>query len=82
MFAGLAEFKRAIIDRIRNERQAAKAHGVKFGQHTTLISKQIDHARQLIDRDGRQVKEVATSLGVHLSTLYRALEVGAANIDS
>lgn len=77
VFAGLAEFERAlIIDRTRNGRQAAKARGVKFGPRPTLTAAQIDHARQLIDGDGRPVKEVAALLGVHRSTLYRALDGG------
>ena len=75
VFAGLAEFERAlIIDRTRNGRQAAQARGVKFGPRPALTAAQIDHARQLIDGDGRPVKEVAALLGVHRSTLYRALD--------
>lgn len=34
---------------------------------------QVTYVRQLIDRDGRSVKETAEILGVHRSTLYRAL---------
>lgn len=72
VFAGIAEFERAlIIDRTRNGREAAKARGVKFGPRPTLSSAQIEHARELIDQDGRTVKEVADLLGVHRSTLYR-----------
>ena len=75
VFAGLAEFERAlIIDRTRNGRQAAKARGVKFGPRPALTAAQLDHARQLTDGDGRPVKEVAALLGVHRSTLYRALD--------
>lgn len=75
VFAGIAEFERAlIIDRTRSGREAAKARGVRFGPPPTLLPAQLDHARQLIDRDGRSVKEVAGLLGVHRSTLYRALD--------
>ena len=75
VFAGIAEFERSlIIDRTRNGREAAKARGVKFGPRPTLTPKQIAHARELIDQEGRTVKDVATLLGVHRSTIYRALE--------
>ncbi len=75
MFAGLAEFERTlIIDRTRTGREAAKAKGVKFGPRPTLSADQAAHARRLIDQEGHTVKEVADLLGVHRSTLYRALE--------
>lgn len=75
VFAGIAEFERSlIIDRTRSGREAAKARGVKFGPRPTLSPAQIAHARELIDQDGRTVKQVAELLGVHRSTLYRALE--------
>ena len=77
VFAGIAEFERAlIIDRTRSGRNAAKARGVKFGPRPTLTTAQIDHARQLINQDGRTVKDAAELLGVHRSTLYRALDRG------
>jgi DNA invertase Pin-like site-specific DNA recombinase len=75
VFAGIAEFERAlIIDRTRSGRDAAKARGVRFGPRPTLTPAQIDHARQLIDQDGRTVTDVAELLGVHRSTLYRTLD--------
>ena len=75
VFAGIAEFERSlIIDRTRNGREAAKARGVKFGPRPTLTPAQIAHARELIDQEGRTVKDVANLLGVHRSTIYRALE--------
>ena len=75
VFAGIAEFERSlIIDRTKHGREAAKARGVKFGPRPTLTPAQIAHARELIDQDGRTVKEAAALLGVHRSTLYRALE--------
>ena len=77
IFAGIAEFERSlIIDRTRSGRNAAKARGVKFGPRPTLTPAQIDHARQLINQDGRTVKDAAELLGVHRSTLYRALDRG------
>jgi DNA invertase Pin-like site-specific DNA recombinase len=75
VFAGIAEFERSlIIERTKHGREAAKARGVKFGPRPTLTPAQIKHARELIDRDGRTVKDAAALLGVHRSTLYRALE--------
>jgi DNA invertase Pin-like site-specific DNA recombinase len=74
VFAGIAEFERAlIVDRTRNGREAAKARGVRFGPRPTLTPAQIEHARHLIDQDSRTVKDAASLLGVHRSTLYRAL---------
>ncbi len=74
VFAGIAEFERSlIVERTRSGRVAAKARGVKFGPRPTLTLTQVEHARQLIDCDGRTVKEAATLLGVHRSTLYRGL---------
>lgn len=75
IFAGIAEFERSlIIDRTKTGRKAAMARGVKFGPRPSLTPAQIDHARQLIDQDGRTVKDAAELLGVHRSTLYRALD--------
>jgi predicted DNA-binding protein (UPF0251 family) len=45
-----------------------------FKLFETLTPAQVAHARELIDQEGRTVKEAAALLGVHRSTLYRALE--------
>lgn len=75
VFAGIAEFERSlIIDRTKRGREASKARGVKFGPQPILSAAQIEHARELIDLEGRAVSEIAALLGVHRSTLYRALE--------
>lgn len=77
VFAGIAEFERSlIIDRTRQGRELAKGRGVKFGPLPSLTAAQVAHARQLIDQDGRTVKEAAALVGVHRSTLYRALAKG------
>lgn len=74
VFAGIAEFERTlIIDRTRNGREAAKARGVKFGPKPALTPQQVAHARRLIEEEGLPVVETATILGVHRSTIYRAL---------
>ncbi|EYI73348.1 recombinase family protein [Salmonella enterica] len=74
VFAGIAEFERSlIVERTRNGREAAKRRGVKFGPSPTLSGAQIAHARRLIEQEGHTVKEAAALLGVHRSTVYRAL---------
>jgi DNA invertase Pin-like site-specific DNA recombinase len=79
IMAGIAEFERSlIIERTRNGREAAKARGVKFGPRPTLTPAQIEHGRSLIDQSGLTVKAAAELLGVHRSTLYRALDKLAA----
>lgn len=74
VFAGIAEFERSLIlERTRTGREAAKARGVQFGPRPTLTPAQLDHAKQLIEQEERAVSEVADLMGVHRSTLYRAL---------
>ena len=74
VFAGIAEFERClIIDRTTAGREAAKARGVKFGPKPSLSAAQIQHARDLIEKEGHTVKAVAELLNVHRSTLYRHL---------
>ena len=62
------------MERTRSGREAAKRRGVKFGPRPTLTPAQVAHARELVDQEGRPVKEVAALLGVYRSTLYRALD--------
>lgn len=74
VFAGIADFERSlIVERTSSGRIAAKARGVTFGPRPALSVDQLDHARQLIQRDGKTVVEVARLLKVHRSTLYRSL---------
>ena len=40
-----------------------------------MTAAQIEHELHLIDEEKRTVKEAASLLGVHRSTLYRALEL-------
>lgn len=70
----LAQFERSLTaQRIRSARNAARTRGVQFGRRPTLTASQIEHARKLIDDEGRSVAEVAGILNVHRATLYRAL---------
>lgn len=74
VFAGIAEFERSlIIDRTRRGREAAKARGVKFGPPPALSAAQIAHARRLLD-EGGGIEDTAGLLGVHRTTLWRALK--------
>lgn len=73
VFAGIAEFERSlIVDRTRRGREAAKSRGVKFGPPPTLTPDRLTHAHKLLD-DGYGMEEAADLLGVHRSTLWRAL---------
>jgi DNA invertase Pin-like site-specific DNA recombinase len=68
----LADLERSLIsERTRAGVKAAQRRGVKFGRKPVLTPRQIDHARKLIDKEGRQ--HVADLLKVGRSTLYRAL---------
>lgn len=74
IFAGIADFERTLIlDRTSAGRAAAKARGVRFGPPSSLTPEQVAHARQLIEGNEKTVATVARILGVHRSTLYRAL---------
>ena len=73
VFAGIAEFERALIhERTGTGRAAAKARGVRFGRPAKLSGDQISLAQRLIS-ERRPVPEVAKILKVHRSTIYRAL---------
>jgi DNA invertase Pin-like site-specific DNA recombinase len=71
VFAGIAEFERSLIrERTSAGRTAARARGVRFGRPHKLSSDQSALAQRLL-AEGRSVKEVACTLRVHPSTIYR-----------
>ena len=73
VFAGIAEFERALIhERTRSGRVAAQARGVRFGRPPKLTGDQVKLAQRLIE-EGRSVPEVSKILKVHRATLYRVL---------
>ncbi|WP_249906979.1 recombinase family protein [Pseudomonas fulva] len=73
VFAGIVAFERSlIVERTSLGRAAAKARGVQFGAKPCLSAEQIVLAKQMIGQ-GSSVSEAASTLGVHRSTLYRAL---------
>lgn len=79
VFAGIAEFERALIhERTHSGRVAAQARGVRFGRPAKLSGEQLALARRLIS-EGSPVCAVAKILHVHRTTLYRALDPAAEN---
>jgi DNA invertase Pin-like site-specific DNA recombinase len=73
VFAGIAEFERALIhERTGNGRAAARQRGVRFGRPAKLAVDQVGLARRLLE-EGRPAGEVARMFRVHRATLYRAL---------
>ena len=74
VFAGIAEFERALIhQRTSAGRIAARQRGVRFGRTPKLGPEHLVLARRLVDA-GRPVREVAGMLKCHRTTLYRALD--------
>ncbi|MGH7058267.1 MAG: recombinase family protein [Acetobacteraceae bacterium] len=79
VFAGIAEFERALLhQRTGAGRAAARARGVRFGRPPKLTAEQVGLARRLIE-EGAAVRETAWILKVHAATLYRAIETAAPN---
>jgi DNA invertase Pin-like site-specific DNA recombinase len=73
IFAGIAEFERALIsERTRAGRHAAKMIGGRFGRPMKLSIEQIALGRRLIS-EGSSVRDVARILNCHHATLYRSL---------
>lgn len=72
-FSGLAEFERDLIrDRTSAGRTAALERGVKFGRPMKMTDEQLKLARKLL-RQGKSIHYVASTFGVHFTTLYRYL---------
>jgi DNA invertase Pin-like site-specific DNA recombinase len=73
VFAGIAEFERALIqERTGIGRTAAMRRGMRFGRPAKLAADQISLAHRLLE-EGRSAGEVAAMFKVHRATLYRAL---------
>jgi DNA invertase Pin-like site-specific DNA recombinase len=73
VFAGIAEFERAlIVERTSAGRHAARKRGVRFGRPSKLSAEQIELGRRLIS-EGNSVRDVARILNCHHATLYRAI---------
>ncbi|WP_207101447.1 recombinase family protein [Paracoccus shandongensis] len=75
VFAGMAEFERALIyQRTSAGRAAAKARGVRFGRKPKLTADQKELAADLIGK-GKSVRQAAALVRCHPATLYRTLPV-------
>jgi len=73
VFAGIAEFERALIhQRTSGGRDAAMKRGVRFGRPPKLTAEQIALGQRLIE-EGRSAHDVAKMFKVHAATFYRAL---------
>ena len=73
VFAGVAEFERALIRHRTDEgRQAAKRRGVSFGRPQKLRPDQKTLAVALV-QEGRSISEVARTFNVHPATIHRCL---------
>ena len=78
VFAGVAEFERALI-RLRTDegRQAAKRRGVSFGRPSKLRADQKTLVLALV-QEGRSISEVARTFNVHPATIHRCLNADQA----
>jgi DNA invertase Pin-like site-specific DNA recombinase len=73
VFAGIAEFERALIhQRTGAGRAAARRRGVRFGRPPALSAEQVALGRRLV-AEGTSVRTAARMLNCHPATLYRAL---------
>ena len=71
VFAGIAEFERALIrERTGSGRKAAMRRGVRFGRPSKRTNEKTTLALRLLG-EGNSIPQVATTLGIHYATLYR-----------
>jgi DNA invertase Pin-like site-specific DNA recombinase len=82
VFAGIAEFERALIqERTGAGRTAAMRRGVRFGRPAKLAADQVVLAQRLLE-EGQSAAEVARMFKVHRATLYRALTAVLSSAES
>jgi DNA invertase Pin-like site-specific DNA recombinase len=75
IFGALAEFERELIrERTLAGLASARARGRKGGRPARLDAKKLATAKRLLQDPDLTVAEVAETLGVGRSTLYRALQ--------
>ncbi|BBY98347.1 recombinase family protein [Mycolicibacterium fallax] len=78
VFGALAEFERELIrERTAAGLEAARARGARIGRPAAVTRDQLAQAQTLVSA-GHRVGDVAKTLGVGRSTLYRALREDAA----
>lgn len=74
MMAALAEMERDLTrERTMAGLAAARARGRKGGRPPALSQRQLTQARHLMQHPDQPMAEIAATLGVSRSTLYRAL---------
>lgn len=74
LFGALAEFERnLLIERTQAGLTAARARGRVGGRPRTVTPEKLDAARVLRDAGDMTVAEIAETIGVGRSTLYRSL---------
>ena len=74
IFAALAEFEAALVrERTCAGLAAARARGAALGRPRALGAAEVEMARTLRGNPKLSAREVAAQLGVHRTTLYRAL---------
>jgi len=79
IMGALAEFERSlIVERTQAGIRAAKRRGVHLGRPPILELAQVNHARAMIE-NGESPRDVARTMRVGKSTLYRALKAVESN---
>jgi DNA invertase Pin-like site-specific DNA recombinase len=79
LFGALAQFERELIrERTMAGLAAARARGRKGGRPPKLSAEKLRVAQHLLEDPESTVSEVARTLGVHRSTLHKALHGAAA----
>jgi DNA invertase Pin-like site-specific DNA recombinase len=82
VFAGIAEFERALIrERTSTGRSAAMQRGVRFGRPSKRTDEKTALALRLLE-EGLSVPNVAQTLGIHYATLYRWIAKGGKKIST
>lgn len=82
LFGALAQFERELIrERTMAGLAAARARGRKGGRPPKLSPERLRVAQRLLKDPESTVSEVARTLGVHRSTLHKALQAAVAKTD-
>jgi DNA invertase Pin-like site-specific DNA recombinase len=78
VFGALAEFERELIrERTKAGLEAARARGRKGGRPSVMTAEKLTAARKLYESGDQTMAEIARSLSVSRSSLYRALQKAA-----
>jgi DNA invertase Pin-like site-specific DNA recombinase len=78
VFGALAEFERELIrERTRAGLEAARARGRKGGRPSVMTRDKLAAARKLYESGDQTMAQIARSLSVSRSSLYRALQKAA-----